>query len=141
MIKPRLLGSFRRVADLAIPRSNFFLSDGLMGGNERSEAPLHPRAFASLLAQRTFTNGADCEVVADLYADTLAGAFGGATELIFSNCDWGDEDVMRLAEVLPMAGAATLLGILGNHYGERRPEAEGDRGGPLWRRRGGEAPG
>ena len=40
-------------------------------------APEPPEAFAARLALKTFTNGkADCELVAALYADTLAAALG-----------------------------------------------------------------
>jgi len=120
MIKPRSPLSSRRAADLEIPRNYFFVADEQ---RTRSEAPLHPRAFASLLARRTFTNGADCEVVANLYADTLAGAFGSATGLQFDNSAWGDEDLKQLAEVLPLARAATILLLRTNHYGERGVDA------------------
>ena len=77
--------------------------------------PRHPRAFAATLAQKAFTNGkSDCELVAGLYADTLAGALGNATELDFDNCEWRDDDLEALAEALPLAKKLRELNLRGN---------------------------
>ena len=66
---------------------------------------MHPRAFAALLARKTFTNGkSDCELVAALYHDTLAGALGQVGKLSFQNCGWGDEELARLVESLASTG-------------------------------------
>ena len=76
--------SWRRIVDTSVSRS--------AGGTYRA-APEHPRAFAARLARTVFTNGkADCEVVARLYADTLAGALGSAAMLEFRDCQWTDAD-------------------------------------------------
>lgn len=122
MTKPHRPQTFRRIADLGIPRGNFFIADCNAGSwsSNKADAPLHPKAFAALLARRTFTNGADCEVVADLYADTLAGAIGGARELSFQACDWGDKEMEKFAAVLPLARSATALDLSSNlRVGER----------------------
>ena len=55
--------------------------------------PMHPEAFAAMLARKAFSNGrVDCEHVAGLYADALEGAFGGAENLNFSNLGWSDRE-------------------------------------------------
>ena len=75
----------------------------------------HPRAFAATLAQKVFTNGkSDCELVAGLYADTLAGTLGNEGELKFDNCEWRDDDLEALAEALPMAKGLENLYLRGN---------------------------
>ena len=76
---------------------------------------MHPRAFAAALARKTFTNGrSDCELVAGLYYDTLAGSLGHVEKLIYISCGWGDEEVARLAEVLEWAREARALDLCGN---------------------------
>ena len=76
------------------------------------EAPLHPRAFAVRLARAIFTNGkSDCELVAGLYADTLAGGFGWARTLQFTWAMWTDEEAVQLAEALPLAREVRSLDL------------------------------
>jgi hypothetical protein len=60
--------SWRRVVDPTEPRGS--LRTGYRA------PPEHPRDFAARLMRKTFTNDADCEVVATLYASTLLGSFG-----------------------------------------------------------------
>ena len=75
---------------------------------------MHPRAFAARLGRVIFTNGkSDCELVAGLYADTLAGAFGHAEVLQYGNCEWTDDDFEQLAGVLPLARRLTTLWLSG----------------------------
>ena len=84
-------------------------------GGAYIEPPMHPRAFAAALARKTFTNGrSDCELVAGLYYDTLAGSLGHVGLLRYNSCGWGDEEVARLAEVLEWAREAWALLLKGN---------------------------
>jgi hypothetical protein len=79
------------------------------------EAPLHPRAFAARLGRTIFTNGkSDCDLVAGLYADTLAGGFGRAEVLEFKYAMWTDEEAVQLAEALPLAKELRRLNLWGN---------------------------
>ena len=79
------------------------------------EPPLPPPEFAARLARAIFANGkADCELVAGLYADTLAGAFGHARSLEYAFSEWGDAEAKALAKVLPLARRATFLNLRGN---------------------------
>ena len=101
--------SWRKLADASVVRTV-----GPCGG-AYIEPPMHPRAFAAALARKTFTNGrSDCELVAGLYYDTLAGSLGHVGALRYMNCGWGDEEVARLAEVLEWAREATKLVLNGN---------------------------
>jgi len=93
---------WRPLVDPQNPRS---AATGInQGARAYRPPPRHPRAFAATLAQKVFTNGkSDCELVAGLYADTLAGTLGNTMGLGFENCEWRDDDLEALAEVLPMA--------------------------------------
>ena len=83
--------------------------------NKYREAPLHPRAFAARLGRAIFTNGkSDCELVAGLYADTLAGGFGRAEVLEYTFAMWTDEEAVQLAEALPLAKELRYLNLSGN---------------------------
>ena len=93
MIKRGTIGSFRRIVDPAVPR-------GL--GNTYRAPPMHPREFAAELSRKVFTNGADCEMVAKLYADTVTAALGEAQVLQFTGMQWKSADAEALAKVLPL---------------------------------------
>ncbi len=108
--------SWRRIVDPAVSRGGTF-------GIIHRDAPLPPREFAAELALKVFTNGADCEVVAGLYADTLAGAIGNAKVLEFIGCKWEDEDAERLAAVLPMATRVEEIEIQSSYIGTRGLDA------------------
>ena len=93
MIKRGTFYSFRRIVDSAVPRS--------VGGGYRAP-PMHPREFAAELSRKVFTNGADCEMVAKLYADTVTAALGEAQVLQFTGMQWKSADAEALAKVLPL---------------------------------------
>jgi hypothetical protein len=115
LIKPASAHSWRRIVDPAVPRS--------LGQDGYRAAPLPPKLFAAELALKVFTNGADCEMVAGLYADTLAGAIGNAKLLEFTHLEWKDEDAARLAAVLPMATRLEKLIVKNDLIGQRGYDA------------------
>lgn len=100
--KQASISSWRRIVDTTVSRGYH--------GSYR-EAPLHPKSFAAEIALKAFTNGADCEVVAALYADTLIEVLSNATHLSFRNCKWTDEEAVKLAAVLPMATRLKSLSL------------------------------
>jgi hypothetical protein len=115
MIKRSSFTSWRKVVNLAIARER-----EAVASNYR-QPPIHPRAFAALLARKTFTNGkSDCEMVSQLYADTLVGSFGCVDSLEFAWCEWKDEEVGQLADALALAHNATTLNLMGNEEVGRR---------------------
>ncbi len=115
-IKPASGSSWRRIVDPDGKR------DGLKAYRE---APVHPRAVAARLARTVFANGkSDCELVAGLYADTLAGGFGRAEVLEYTFAMWKDEEAVQLAEALPLALEVTTLDLRGNYFiGQRGLDA------------------
>jgi hypothetical protein len=104
--------SFRRIADPAVPR-------GVAGGGGYRAPPMHPREFAAELSRKVFTNGADCEVVARLYADACCAALGEARVLEFSLLQWNDEDAEAFAKVLPLLRRVETLDLSNNKIGTR----------------------
>lgn len=80
--------------------------------------PLTPEAFAALLEQRTFTNGADKEVVLDLYCTTARAVIGRARVLKFGGLRWRDEDVVLLSAWLEHASALREISLVGNRIGD-----------------------
>ena len=110
MIKRGTFYSFRRIVDPAVPR-------GLVGGYRAP--PMHPREFAAELSRKVFTNGADCEVVARLYADAFCTALGEARALEFSGLEWKDADAEAFAKVLPLLRHVETLDLGFNKIGTR----------------------
>jgi hypothetical protein len=110
-IKRGTNNSFRRIIDTAVPR-------GLFGFGYRAP-PMHPREFAAELSRKVFTNGADCEVVARLYADAFCAALGEARVLEFRGLEWRDADAVAFAEVLPLLRRVETLDLIENHIGDR----------------------
>ena len=109
LVKESSSAGWRQLADPAIVRK---VSNAT--GAYRS-APEPPEAFAARLARKIFTNGkSDCELVATLYADTLAAALGETTVLQYIACAWGDDEVEKLAAVLPFARRLTDLRLESN---------------------------
>ena len=80
---------------------------------------MHPREFAAELSRKVFTNGADCEVVARLYADAFCAALGEARELKFASLEWRDEDAEAFAKVLPLLRRVEELDLSFNMIGTR----------------------
>ena len=92
MIKRGAFKSFRRIVDPAVPRT-------LTGAY--CAPPMHPREFAVELSRKIFSNGADCETVAKLYADTFTAALGETRVLQFNGMKWRSADAEALVKVLP----------------------------------------
>jgi len=124
MVKRASDNTFRRIVDPLAHTVGFY---------QYREAPAHPRTFAARLGRVIFTNGKqDCELVAGLYADTLAGAFGHAKLLEYKFAMWTDEEAQDLASALPLAQQVEELDLAGNvEIGQRGLDAlaEAIRGG------------
>ena len=103
----------RTVSELA--KQGSYIHSGMRGmlgklvGSGR-KAPLAPAAFTEVLATScSFTNGADSEVVAELYRKTATALLGSTTELIFNKLEWKAVDYQRLGEALPYSTALETL--------------------------------
>jgi hypothetical protein len=108
MIKRGSENSFRRIVDPAEKRNTAYRAP-----------PMHPREFAAELSRKVFTNGADCEVVARLYADAFCAALGEARVLEFANLQWTDADAEAFAKVLPLLRRVETLDLKHNKIGTR----------------------
>ena len=69
--------------------------------------------------EKKFTASADVDVVDRLYRSFFEGATRFATRLDFSGLQWGDEEALRLAEVLPSFAALESLDLAKNSVGAR----------------------
>ena len=65
-------------------------------GTSQRLPPLTPEAFRSLLEAAVFTNGADRDMVIDLYRQTCEAVLRGASSLRYSSLDWSDNELKTL---------------------------------------------
>ena len=85
---------------------------------DRPKPPLTPKDFKRLLKKLTFTNGADKEVVNELYTKTIETALGDQKVLRYAGLGWGDEEIKQLCKVLPLCHSLESLNLKGtsNRY-------------------------
>ena len=88
----------------------------VVGSEEyRRPAPLTPAALARLVARKRFTSKkGDLPMVIALNTRTILSIFRDMKELTYKDVDWGDDEAVQLAEVLPLCTSATELS-LGNN--------------------------
>ena len=90
----------------------------------RRPAPLSPAAMARLVARKRFTSKkGDLPMVIALNTRTILSIFRDMKELVYINIDWGDDEVVQLAEVLPLCTSATLLDLRTNKISDRGAKA------------------
>merc|ERR1719326_1041949 len=77
--------------------------------------PMAPVRFGAILDEKTFTNGADCEMVKEKYAKTFEEVLGSAEVLDFKSLDWGEKEFEVVAEALPACLALSALYLGGNN--------------------------
>ena len=80
---------------------------------DRPKPPLTPKDFKRLLKELVFTNGADKEVVNELYDKTIKTALGGQKVLRYAGLGWGDEEIEQLCKVLPLCRSLESLNLKG----------------------------
>ena len=80
---------------------------------DRPKPPLTPKDFKRLLKELVFTNGADKEVVNELYTKTIKTALGGQKVLRYAGLGWGDEEIEQLCKVLPLCRSLESLNLKG----------------------------
>lgn len=103
--------------EVEMHRGITFNENGIMPGEYYRPAPMHPEKFAAELALKMFTNWADLEVVAGLYADTVLSVVGNTKRLEFEACRWTNREACDLAEVLPLARQLERLKLSSNLIG------------------------
>jgi len=88
-------------------------------GASSRQPPLTPEEMRAALEKKTFTNGADREMVAEKYEKFFLSATASASQLNFCNYGertWNDEQGLQLAKALPYFKEASMLSI-NNHVG------------------------
>mmetsp|Transcript_24296 Transcript_24296/g.80755 ORF Transcript_24296/g.80755 Transcript_24296/m.80755 type:complete len:415 (+) Transcript_24296:151-1395(+) len=66
-------------------------------------APQTVEQFGALMRTKTFTNGSDCDVVIELYRQTVETVLASAPALkMLFNAHWGDDEMRSVAALLPL---------------------------------------
>ena len=90
----------------------------------RRPAPLTPAAMARLVARKRFTSKkGDLPMVIALNTRTILSIFRDMKELTYVRVDWGDDEAVQLAEVLPLCTSATELSLQRNKISDRGAKA------------------
>ena len=90
----------------------------------RRPAPLSPAAMARLVARKRFTSKkGDLPMVIALNTRTILSIFRDMKMVQYEEVDWGDDDAVQLAEVLPLCTSATKLDLKGNKISDRGAKA------------------
>jgi hypothetical protein len=79
-----------------------------------SGAPLTKAALQDLLSTKTFTNGADKDLVVSLYERTLTHAYSGSREMVMDYRGWDSSHVVKFAPMLQMCPALESLSFAAN---------------------------
>lgn len=115
------------------------IHDGHLSLTSATPVPQTPDGFSEAIQQRTFTNGQDASIVANLYRKVFPGIAKRTRRL--HALAWGDAEVRLLLAVLPALTGLDTMCIFNNSSGcsaRVSPEAEAElsnvlkaRGGKL----------
>ena len=90
----------------------------------RRPAPLSPAAMARLVARKRFTSKkGDLPMVIALNTRTILSIFRDMKVVKYASIDWGDDEAVQLAEVLPLCTSATELDLKFNKISDRGAKA------------------
>ena len=90
----------------------------------RRPAPLSPAAMARLVARKRFTSKkGDLPMVIALNTRTILSIFRDMKVIRYVKVDWGDDEAVQLAEVLPLCTSATVLNLGYNKISDRGAKA------------------
>ena len=97
----------------------------VVGSEEyRRPAPLSPAAMARLVARKRFTSKkGDLPMVIALNTRTILSIFRDMKVVKYLEVGWGDDEVVQLAEVLPLCTSATELRLGNNKISDRGAKA------------------
>ena len=99
---------------------------GTGAGTSVRVPPLAVETFRDLLATKTFTNGADVQLVAGLYAKTTRALVTGARVLKYGGLGWGDEEIAHLCVWLPLCTRLKELSLIANNITDKGAHALAD---------------
>ena len=81
--------------------------------------PMAPAAMARLVASRRFmSKKSDLPMVIEINTTTVLSLFRDAEELTYIGLGWGDAEVAKLCEVLPLCKSLQALNLQGNAIGD-----------------------
>ena len=80
--------------------------------------PMAPEKFGAILGDKTFTNGADCDMVKEKYAKTFEEVLATTEVLEFDGLKWGQKEFEVVAEALPACHALKVLNLGINNPGK-----------------------
>ena len=130
-----LVKDFDYVLDLAkFDESVEDLGDVIKGCAAKRAPPLAPPVFKEDLSTKTFTSPkADRETVGNLYEKEFDEKLGEATELVYAELQWTDEDVVKLCGAIATGKLVKLkkLGLEGNQIGDAGVAALAEVAGKL----------
>merc|ERR1712137_1232491 len=66
----------------------------------KQSAPPTVEEMGALLRSKTFTNGADADVVLDLFQQTATAVLGNSPKILFRYLGWGDTEIEQLCKWL-----------------------------------------
>jgi len=73
--------------------------------------------FSASLRTKRFTDGCDCEVVIELYRNTISAVLGFVPLLdMFGNPTWGDGAMRTVVEILPLCRQVTQVNFVDSFY-------------------------
>ena len=81
-------------------------------------APLSPEGFSVEVRKKTFTNGADVEMVDGLFRKTATYLLGSTLTLEYKELVWSAEDYAQLGAALPYCGALEELMLINMGLGD-----------------------
>lgn len=85
--------------------------------------PLLPKAFATAMASKTFTNNADLTSVIQMHARVCTDVLSNVETLSYNDLGWGSFEAQDLAKVLLACPKLKSIELYKNPWGERGVEA------------------
>lgn len=79
--------------------------------------PATPARFEQELREKVLTDEADRQFLVGKYAETFMALLANITCLLLHGLLWNDDDVVKLAEVLPQCGQLQVLSLYSNRIG------------------------
>merc|ERR1711924_498476 len=78
-------------------------------------APQTVERFSELMRSKHFTNGTDCDVVIELYKNTIKDVLGKGTIMKYKEQEhWGDDEMRSFIEILPLCKELDYVDFYGS---------------------------
>lgn len=87
------------------------------------QPPFAPDVFPRILKDKQFTDVSDIDKVAKMYEDAFNEVMYFTKVLEFQNLNWGDNEIVHVAEVSPYCPSLEKVNLLGNIFGVEGADA------------------